>query len=197
MTFPIWLTGCNRGQTSALPPIHLNPNMDDQPRYKPQAKSRFFEDSAAMRMPVDGTVGEGNLRSDSTFYFGMDSRGNFVAQNPLTINEAVLERGRERYKIYCSPCHGSAGDGTGVVISRGFITPPSFGEDRLRKMRDGEIFNTISNGLRNMPTYANQIPPGDRWAIITHVRTLQENMSDSIQGASKESQVTKTQQANQ
>ena len=192
---PLWLTGCSRTEPSNLPPIHLNPNMDDQPKFEPQEASRFYTDSSAMRMPVSGTIARGELRSDSAFFFGMDSRGNFVVQSPLTIDETILERGNERFDIYCSPCHGSAGDGTGAMISRGFVTPPSFGDERIRKLPDGEIYNVITNGLRNMPIYANQIPPVDRWALVAHLRVLQKNMSDSAKIISKESQNIKAQQA--
>jgi len=165
--------GCMRGCTSPRPPIHLNPNMDLQPKYRAQAESAFFADGATMRPPVEGTVARGELRLDVAFYEGRDADGNW-ASNPLAADEAVLARGAERYGIYCAPCHGEKGNGKGVLWERAQIQARDFKEPRLLEMADGEIFNTVTNGLGLMQGYRYPIPARDRWAIVAYVRELQK-----------------------
>ena len=173
-------SGCYRGQTSDKPPIHLNPNMDDQEKYKPQAESRFFPDSSDMRVPVEGTVAGGYLREDTEFYQGKNSKGEFINKAPIEINMENMKRGQERYDIYCSPCHSRVGDGHGIIIDKGFPPPPSFHIDRIREMPDGEIYDVISNGLRNMPSYGHQVMPADRWAIVIYLRALQRSQHAAL-----------------
>lgn len=167
------LGGCTRESPSEKPPIHLVQNMDHQPKYKAQAESEFFENASAMRLPVEGTVPQGYLREDNIFYRGRDDAGAYVTVNPEQLTAAVMHRGAERFKISCSPCHGLGGRGDGTVVARGFTTPPDFVSDSLRQMPVGQIFETITNGVRNMPSYRHQIRPEDRWAIIAQVRQLQ------------------------
>jgi mono/diheme cytochrome c family protein len=177
----LWLaTGCTREQPSSRPPIHLNPDMDDQPKYKAQSRSKFFADSAAMRMPVAGTVARDNLRADNIYYTGAVVDSQYVKKNPIPINMQLLKRGRERFDIYCSPCHSRVGDGKGIMVTRGYVPPPSFHDDRLRKVPDGYIFEVITNGIRNMPSYRHQVPTADRWAIVAYVRALQRSHDASI-----------------
>ncbi len=178
--FMIILAGCARERPSERTPIHLNPNMDDQDKFQPQEKSEFFADSSAQRMPVPGTVAQGYLRNDDAFFKGMNSKGEFIQHNPLEINIHVLERGEQRYDIYCSPCHSRIGDGRGIMIQRNYPPPPSFHEDRLRNIPDGHLFDVITNGLRNMPSYRHQIPPDDRWAIVAYLRALQRSQNAAI-----------------
>ncbi len=166
-------SGCQRGCTSSRPPIHLNPNMDNQPKYRPQAASAFFYDGATMRPPVEGTVARGELREDVAFYVGKDEDGTHIATYPLTIDDAVLERGRERYEIYCTPCHASNGNGKGVLWDRAQIQAGDLRQDRLVEAPDGELFDVTTNGLGLMLGYRYPIPTEDRWAIIAHVRVLQ------------------------
>jgi len=163
--------GC-RGWTSSRPPIHPNPNMDQQPKYRPQAESRFFYDGAAMRVPVEGTVARGELWDDSAFYEGDDAEGNDVVTSPVETTEAVLTRGAERYRIYCQPCHDPGGEGQGIFFERGLPTTSLF-EERLRTVEDGYLFEVITDGRGLMPGYRWPIPAADRWAIIAHVRELQ------------------------
>jgi hypothetical protein len=168
--------GCTRGSTSSRPPIHLNPNMDDQPRYEAQAPSAFFYDGAEMRPPVPGTVARGELRdlvNRSAYWTGKDAGGVFVTAIPLEVTDAVRERGTERFNIYCAACHDKGGDGKGILFERGKVPTPSFHDDRLRQMSDGQIFDTITNGTGLMPSYRYPIPVPDRWAIIVHLRDLQ------------------------
>jgi Cytochrome C oxidase, cbb3-type, subunit III len=173
----IILMGCYRGRPSENPPVHLNPNMDDQPRYNAQASSQFFEDSSAMRRPVEGTVARGELREDNIFYEGKNQDGSLVKKNPLPLTMDLLNRGQQRFNIYCSPCHDLTGSGRGIVVKKGFLPPPTFHQQRLREVEDGHIFDVISNGIRNMPTYRHQIPVIDRWAIVTYVRSLQRSQN--------------------
>ena len=169
------LSGC-RGCTSSRPPVHLNPNMDVQPRYEPQAGSAFFYDGAEMRQPVPGTVARGELRNmtnDSAWWTGKDASGAFVTAIPMQVSDAVRTRGAQRFDIYCAACHDKGGDGKGILFERGKVPTPSFHIDRLRTMPDGQIFDTITNGFGLMPSYRYPIPVADRWAIIVHLRELQ------------------------
>ncbi len=167
------LLGCARGCPSSRPPIHVNPSMDSQPRYDPQSESEFFYDGATMRTPVPGTVARGALREDEPFFSGKGNDGQFLAAAPLSAGQA-LARGEQRYAIYCQPCHGARGNGRGVLTERAGVPVPDFHEERLRAMSDGEIFDTITNGKGLMPGYAYPIPAADRWAIIVHMRELQQ-----------------------
>jgi hypothetical protein len=163
--------GC-RGWTSSRPPIHVNPNMDHQPKYRPQAESAFFYDGATMRVPVPGTVARGELREDHAFYGGDDAEGNDVVSSPVETTPAVLARGAARYHIYCEPCHDPRGESKGIFFQSGLPTT-SLLEERLRTAEDGYLFEVISEGRGLMPGYRWPIPAADRWAIIAHVRELQ------------------------
>ncbi len=166
-------SGCWRGATSSRPPIHPNPNMDHQPKYRPQAASQFFYDGATMRQPVAGTVARGELHEDTAFYTGVDEAGELVAQIPFEVDEALVLRGQERYEIYCAPCHHTRGNGKGVLYERAQIEPAHLHEHRLRDAPAGQLFHVISNGLGLMSGYKYPIPPRDRWAIIAYLRRLQ------------------------
>jgi mono/diheme cytochrome c family protein len=174
------ITGC-RGQTSSQPPIVVLRNMFSQDRYDPQEESKFFADGRTMRMPVADTVprereldpqiGQGRLPDDS----------GYVAEIPRSIVDkhggaaAMVARGQERYGIYCSPCHDGTGSGKGMVVTRANWQPalPSFHDERLRGIPDGQLFATITHGVRIMPSYGSRIPIADRWAIVSYVRALQ------------------------
>ncbi len=172
--------GCVRGCTSSRPPIHLNPSMDQQPKYKPQAASSFFYDGSAMRKPVEGTIARGELREDLAFYEGKDSQGALLAKIPGEITDAMKARGADRYHIYCTPCHDARGDGKGILFQRGKVPTPSFHAANLLAAGDGHFYNVITNGSGLMPAYRWPIAPADRWAIVAHVRELQQKrLSDS------------------
>ncbi len=169
------LAGCVvRGCTSSRPPIHINPSMDNQPKLLAQTESTFFYDGASMRAPVPGTVARGELRADPALFEGKDPGGGFVAESPVPVDDAVLERGRERYTIYCAPCHDVRGDGRGILFRRGNVPTASFHQDKIRQYPDGQIFDVITNGVGLMPAYRWPIPPRDRWAIVAWVRALQK-----------------------
>ncbi len=167
-------SGCWRGATSPRPPWHPNPNMDNQPKYRPQAASNFFYDGATMRPPVAGTVARGELQEDSAFYTGFDQGGEPVATIPIAVDDAMLLRGQERYDIYCAPCHHTRGNGRGVLWDRAQIQSADLHEQRLRDAPDGQIYDVITNGLGLMSGYKYPIPPDDRWAIVAYVRRLQD-----------------------
>ena len=173
--------GCSRQQPSDQPPVRVQQNMADQPKYKAQAPSNFFPDGSAMRQPVEGTVARGWLRVDSSEYYeGKDVDGKLVRKVPVVMTMARLERGRERFDIYCSPCHGRVGTGQSMMVKKGMLPPPSFHDPRLVSIEDGHIFDVMTNGLRNMPPYKYQIPVDDRWSIVGYVRALQKSHRSTI-----------------
>jgi mono/diheme cytochrome c family protein len=146
--------------------------MRAQPRYEPFEQSSFFADGAAMRQPVANTVARGQLHEDELLYTGRVD-GQIAASFPFTPTVALIERGQERYDIFCTPCHGLTGDGQGIVVQYGMREPRSFHDPDLRAEAPGYYFNIITNGTRVMPSYAARIPAEDRWAIIAYVRALQ------------------------
>lgn len=161
-------------------------DMQDQPKMKPYRGSSFFGDGLSSRPPVQGTIPRGFLRSDTEFYTGKRSAPSAspaptdanaypddVDTFPFPITKETVVRGRERYEIFCSVCHGMTGYGDGMVVRRGFRRAASFHDDRLRQAPVGHFFDAITNGWGAMPSYAEQIPVQDRWAIIAYVRALQ------------------------
>ena len=147
--------------------------MDRQPKYqRPFQPSEFFADGQSSRQLVPGTVARGELRVDRAFYEA--KRGDLLIDEvPHAVDRAYLARGRERFNIYCSPCHGRTGDGQGMIVKRGFSPPPSFHLQRLRDAPTGHIFNVITKGYGAMYSYASRVPVDDRWAITAYVRALQ------------------------
>jgi hypothetical protein len=147
-------------------------DMQDQPRFKPLAKSDFYADLRSARPPVEGTVARGQIHEDSYFYTGKvgENPGDYM---PFPVTQEVLQRGRERFDIYCTPCHSRVGDGNGMIVQRGFQHPPSYHTDRLRKAPLGYFFEVMTEGFGAMPDYAQQIPPRDRWCIVAYIRALQ------------------------
>lgn len=146
--------------------------MANQPKYKPYRGSTFFEDGRSSRPLVEGTVARGQLRTDTHFYTGKVG-GKLVTTLPFPVTRALLMHGRERYNIYCTPCHDAIGNGQGMVVRRGFRRPPSYHIDRLREAPIGHFFDVMTNGFGVMSNYAAQVPPGDRWAIAAYIRALQ------------------------
>jgi len=160
------LTGCRQ-------------DMQDQPKYIPLRPSSFFADGRSERPLVEGTVARGHLNADAALYTGKSGE-NFVGTFPLPVTRELLERGRQRFNIYCSPCHDRLGTGLGMIVRRGYRQPPSYHIDRLRQAPVGYIFDVISNGFGAMPDYAAQIEPHDRWAIVAWVRVLQLSQHASV-----------------
>ncbi len=147
-------------------------DMQDQPRFKPLQRSNFFADGRSARPTIAGTIARGHLQLNPALFLG-EVNGRFVSTPPLPVDGALLARGRDRYDIYCSPCHSRAGDGRGMVALRGFRYPPSFHSDRLRGVPDGYIYAVITNGYGAMSDYSYQLEPRDRWAVTEYVRVLQ------------------------
>jgi hypothetical protein len=146
----------------------IRQDMADQPKNRPLSPSPFFDDGRSERPLLDNTVARGSIAEDDLF---VPKESNAF---PLPLTPELLERGRERYKIFCTPCHGIQGDGNGMVSMRGMKHPPSFHEPpRLREVPNGYIYDVITNGFGGMLNYAQQIPPADRWAIVAYVRALQ------------------------
>lgn len=155
-------------------------DMHDQPKYIPLRASDFFGDGRSARPPVEGTVARGQLRDDAHFYTGKVD-GKLVETLPFPATRVVLERGQERYNIYCAPCHSRLGDGNGVIVQRGYRRPESFHTDRLRKMPVGHYFDAMTRGFGAMPDYASQISPKDRWTIAAYIRALQLSQRATIE----------------
>ena len=154
-------------------------DMQDQPRFKAQARNDFFPDLRSAREPVDGTVARGQLHEDAYFYTGKIGNNPGDAF-PFPVTLQVLERGQQRYNIFCAPCHSRVGDGKGMIPSRGFSRmPPSYHIERLQKAPAGYFFDVITNGLGIMQGYSAQIPAQDRWAIIAYIRALQLSQNAS------------------
>ena len=181
----LFAVGC-RGQFSDKPAIHPQQNMFNQERYDPQEANPFFADGRANRPLVPGTVSREGLRLDTVLYQGRGADGRFVKNNPLPITMELLQRGRERYNIFCAQCHDRAGTGQGMVLLyprklgiQGFPPPSSYHEDRIRNYDDGQFFDVIAHGIRTMPSYAAQVPPRDRWAIVAYLRALQRSQNAS------------------
>ncbi|MCM8537104.1 MAG: cytochrome c [Lentisphaeraceae bacterium] len=185
------LFGC-RGSESKKTPIHLNPNLDLQEKYKPQEEGSFFEDGGTMRAPVEGTIPLGDqyvrngadyLKADSEFYQGLDSNNQPVDKMPsldrlgFKDTASLLARGKERYEIYCTPCHGSLGNGKGLVAQRGFPNVLDISTANY-KAPLGQIYKAINIGGAVMPSYAYQIKVRDRWAIVAYVKVLQKAAAD-------------------
>jgi mono/diheme cytochrome c family protein len=146
--------------------------MHDQPKYKPYRPSTFFADGRSQRSPVEGTIPRGSLREDELLETGKVN-GQDAPVYPFAVDANVMRRGRERYDIYCSPCHSRTGDGNGMVVQRGYRHPPSLHIPRLLEAPPGHIFDVITNGFGAMPDYASQIRVRDRWAIASYIRALQ------------------------
>jgi mono/diheme cytochrome c family protein len=147
--------------------------MQVQPKQNPLSRSDFYADQRSERPPVDGTVARGELRADTYFYTGKTGN-NLGDYMPFPVTKEVLNRGRERYNIYCAPCHSRVGDGNGFIPSRGFARmPPSFHIARLQKAPVGYFYDVITSGFGLMSDYASQISPEDRWKIVAYIRALQ------------------------
>lgn len=179
-------SGC-RGQTSKDSPIYGIRNMYDQPKYDVQEESSFFDDHRTMRPLVEGVVSSEQTVDPRIAQGRLEDQSGYVLTIPAEVvndpkvggMEKLAERGKARYGIYCTPCHDGTGNGNGLVKQRAVASgatafaPPTFHQDRIRHMPDGQLFATITNGKNNMPPYAAQIPVNDRWAIVAYVRALQ------------------------
>jgi mono/diheme cytochrome c family protein len=155
-------------------------DMQDQPKYKPLAASRFWDDGTSARPLVENTVARGHVDDNAEFSTGKTADGAPVDVLPLPLTAQLLERGQQRFNIYCSPCHDRIGTGRGMVVRRGFKAPPSYHIDRLRQAPVGHFFEVMTNGFGAMPDYRAQVAPADRWAIVAYIRALQRSQQASL-----------------
>lgn len=192
---PFGLFASARNSLSKTQQYNIVPNMDFQAKYKAQRRNNFFKasDGRSMRAPVEGTVAVGDLREDSHLFEGLvNGAPARTFPEAFKIDDAAMTRGQERFGIYCTPCHGLTGDGDGMVHRHAFalqegtwVKPTNIAEPKIAEKAVGELFTTISNGIRNMPGYARQIPPEDRWAIILYLRALQKSQGEFVASASE------------
>jgi mono/diheme cytochrome c family protein len=158
-------------------------DMHDQPKFTAYAKNDFFADKRSARPLVDGTIARGHLRDDAVLHTGK-ADGKPVGVFPFPVTADVMARGRERFDIFCSPCHGRTGAGDGMIVRRGYRKPPTFHQDRLRQAAPGYTFDVITSGFGAMPDYAQQIPVRDRWAIVAYITALQRSQHAPAAGLS-------------
>jgi mono/diheme cytochrome c family protein len=147
-------------------------DMHDAPRLDPLESSTFFADGRASRQLVANTVPRGHLRDDEHLFTGKVN-GQLAAEFPMPVTAEVMARGRERFEIFCAPCHGRSGEGNGMIVQRGFRKPPSYHEQRLRDQPVGYFFDVMTNGFGAMQDYSAQVPVADRWAIAAYIRAIQ------------------------
>ena len=147
-------------------------DMHNQPKYRPLRASGFFDNGSSARPLVDGTIARGTLREDTAFFTGKVG-DQFVTELPFPVTQEALDRGEERYNIFCAPCHDRTGTGNGMVVQRGYRQPPSYHIDRLRQVEIGYFFDVMTNGFGVMPDYRAQVTPRDRWHIAAYIRALQ------------------------
>lgn len=174
-----------QGMPSKKTPIHLNPNMDNQERYDAQEKQYFYnEEDIAKRNPIQGTIPYGYFKDDNTeFYYGKLSAGEFIdkVSDVIPVDEKLLKRGQDRFNIYCSVCHGYTGEGNGLIAQNDEfnVIVTSLYSELLDDKNDGYFFDIITNGKNNMPSYAHQIDPKDRWAIVAYINALRFSRSEN------------------
>jgi Cytochrome C oxidase, cbb3-type, subunit III len=173
---------------AAITVVGCNTDMWVQQKTHPLGSSELFADGAGSRPLVPGTVPRGHLREDGVFYTGIEN-GKWVDKIPVPVTNELLKRGRDRFDIYCSPCHGRLGDGKGMIAQRGFQLKRPVGNyhsDRLRKMPVGHFYDVITNGYGAMYSYASRIEPQDRWAVVAYIRVLQLSQHASVNDLSNE-----------
>ncbi len=173
------LTGALLGAAALLGLTGCRQDMHDQPKLKTLGHVMFFDDGRASRPPVAGAVARGDLRADDHLYTGYVN-GELATEFPMPVTREVVMRGRERFEIYCSPCHGRLGDGGGAIVQRGFQRPPSYHIERLRREPVGHFYNVIANGKGRMYSFNDRIQVEDRWAIVSYIRALQLSQSVGV-----------------
>lgn len=166
-------------------------DMHDQPRYKPFAATTFFGDGRSARPTIADTVARGQLHLDAARYTGKEN-GKDIDYFPIQITQVDLQRGHERFDIYCSPCHGRLGDGHGMIVSRGLRQPPSYHEERLRNAPVGHFFDVMTNGYGAMYSYASRVPVDDRWRIAAYIRALQMSQNPTPEVAARAAAAQRT-----
>lgn len=166
--------------TSRQPPLQVFPDMKHQDKYKPQMHSAFFADGRTSRTPVEGTIAQELYKSDEAYSTGVTEAGLYVAKNPEPITRELLERGQQRFNIYCAPCHDRTGSGRGVVPTKAVWVPGNMHDERIVNFVDGELYHVMSYGRRTMPGYRFQVTEKDRWAIVAYIRALQRSWKGTM-----------------
>ena len=176
-----------RSSKKREPRIHLFPDMDNQKRFKAQSANPLFADGRAMRLPVAGTVARGELNADDHYHRGLLANGDFASTFPETfpVTEETLHRGRDRFGVYCAPCHGLSGHGDGMVRHRSEAIGQTWlildvSAQQAQQYAIGKLFNIVSNGISTMPGYKSTIPLDDRWAIVAYVKALQFSQAEPV-----------------
>ena len=185
-----------RGSKSTQTPVYVFPDMDFQAKYLPQGENKFFPNQMDDRPVVQGTVPRGyepevkDIFSEDfeyaqaenpSLYSGKNDEGEWYRGFPVPVTNELMELGREKYTIFCSVCHGALGDGNGITKQYGMIATPSYHDERLRTMAEGEIFNTITHGKNTMGSYGDKLKPQERWAVVLYVRALQQAQNASLE----------------
>jgi mono/diheme cytochrome c family protein len=160
------------GLLASVSGVACRQDMHDQPKVKAYREAEFFADRRGNRPLPEGTVPRGFLQDDDLMFTGKVN-GQFANEFPFPVTKAVLDRGQQRFNIYCSPCHGRLGLGNGMVVQRGYRSPPSFHDEKIRNQAVGYWYDVMTNGFGAMPDYKAQVPPEDRWAIAAYIRALQ------------------------
>ncbi len=169
-----------RGSRSGKPPLEVFPDMDRQPRLKPQGSSGFFLDGRGDRPPVPGTVAFDSFEEDEYYSTGMKNR-EFGSGFPIAVTHELMELGREKYNIFCVVCHGETGDGNGITKKHGMTLTPTYHDQVRRDLSEGDIFNTITHGKNNMGPYGYKLRIEERWAVVVYLRALQRARNASIE----------------
>lgn len=184
-----------RGRKSTQPPFYIFPDMDFQAKYLPQGKNPFFKDSRNDRQSPPGVIARGDAQTkelvfsndysylpaqNSELYTGKTPAGEWFQGFPVPITYTLIQQGREKFEIFCKVCHGSTGDGNGITKQYGISATPSYHDDRIRSMHEGEIFNTITHGKNTMFPYGDKLSPQERWAVVAYVRCLQRAQMGTI-----------------
>ena len=174
--------------TVALATGACRQDMHDQVKYEPLEESQFFDNGMSSRPLVDGVIAREMPQEVTAFHTGRTANDEFVTELPVELSRELLERGRNRFEVFCSPCHGQTGDGLGMIVRRGFKQPTSFHDPRLREAPVGYFFDVMSNGFGQMSSYASQIPVEDRWAIAAYIPALQLSQNIPVDSLSAEEQ---------
>jgi len=173
--------------------VSCRQDMHDQLKMEPLEETTLFEDHRSSRHPVEGTIPRGHLKADRHLHYGREAlvdppdgpddgtAGELVNALPYPVTRTLLERGQERYNIFCAPCHSQTGNGDGMIVRRGFNQPPSLHDDKIKTAKLGHLYDVIRRGIGSMPAYATQIPVDDRWSIVAYVRALQLSRSAKIE----------------
>jgi mono/diheme cytochrome c family protein len=183
-----WLTSA----AAAIALFGCRQDMHDQRKVEPLEESKFFGDGRGSRDPVPNTIARGRLKTDRHLFYGREevdppldgpddgTAGELVDTFPFPVTKDVLLRGRERFDVFCSPCHARTGNGDGMIVRRGFLRPPSLHDAKVREARVGHLYDVIRRGLGVMPGYERQIPVNDRWAIVAYLRALQLHKNATV-----------------